>query len=51
MGGGFTVQPNGNGNITVVLPETTECDDQGAGCTGDGRMLSHRLELTVSGPV
>ena len=52
IGWRITVQPNGNGNgdVTVVLPETRDCDDQGAICTGDGRKLSHRLELTVSGP-
>ena len=36
--------------MTVTLPVTTECSAQGAICTGDGRMLSSRLELTVSGP-
>ncbi len=46
----ITVQPDGNGAVTIVLPETTDCDDHGAICTGDGRMLSNRSELTVSGP-
>ena len=50
IGWKITVRPDGNGDVTVVLPETTDCDDQGAICTEDGRMLSHRLELTVSGP-
>ena len=50
IGWRITVRPDGNGDVTVVLPETTDCDDQGAICTEDGRMLSHRLELTVSGP-
>ena len=36
--------------MTIVLPVTTDCDAQGAVCTGDGRMLSGRLEITVSGP-
>ena len=31
-------------------PVTTDCDADGAVCTGDGRKLSNRLELTVSGP-
>ena len=44
------VKPDGNGNVTVVLPATTDCGAQGAICTGDGRKLSRRLELTVSGP-
>ena len=46
----ITVQPSGNGTVTIVLPVTTDCDAQGAVCTGDGRMLSRRLEITVSGP-
>ena len=46
----ITVQPDGNGDVTIVLPETTDCDAQGAICTGDGRKLSNRLELTVNGP-
>ena len=50
IGWRITVRPDGNGDVTVVLPETTDCDDQGAICTGDGRMLSSRLELTVGGP-
>ena len=46
----ITVTPSGNGDVTIVLPVTTNCDDQGAICAGDGRMLSNRNELTVSGP-
>ena len=45
-----TVQPSGNADLTIVLPVTTDCDAQGAVCTGDGRKLSQRVELTVSGP-
>ena len=50
IGWQITVRPDGNGDVTVVLSVTTDCDDLGAICTEDGRMLSHRLELTVSGP-
>ena len=46
----ITVQPHANGNVTIVLPVTNDCDDQGAICTGDGRKLSNRLEFTVAGP-
>ena len=46
----ITVRPNGNAGVTVVLPVTENCEDQGAICTGDGRKLSNRTELTVSGP-
>lgn len=46
----ITVVPNSNANVIVVLPVTTNCDDEGAICTDDGRMLSNRNELTVAGP-
>ena len=44
------VKPDSNGDVTVVLPITTDCDAQGAICTGDGRPLSNRLRITVLGP-
>ena len=46
----ITVEPDGNGDMTIVLPVTTNCDAQGAICTDDGRKLSNRLEFTVNGP-
>ena len=46
----ITVEPDSNGDVTVVLPVTTDCDADGAVCTEDGRKLSTRLEFTVSGP-
>ena len=46
----ITVKPDGDADVTVALPETTDCNAQGAICTGDGRKLSNRTELTVSGP-
>ena len=46
----ITVEPDSNGDVAVVLPETTDCDADGAVCTADGRKLSERLEFTVSGP-
>ena len=49
IGWRITVQPDGNGDVTVALPATTDCDATGAVCTGDGRMLSNRNEFTVSG--
>ena len=50
LGWRITVRPDGDGQVVIVLPETTDCDAQGAICTEDGRKLSHRLELTVGGP-
>ena len=46
----ITVQPSSNAAVTIVLPITTDCTAQGAICTSDGRMLSSRVELTISGP-
>ena len=46
----ITVKPQGNGDVTIVLPVTTDCDADGAICTGDGRKLSNSLSFTVSGP-
>ena len=46
----ITVRPDGDGAVAIVLPTTTDCDDQGAICTGDGRKLSSRVEFTVAGP-
>ena len=46
----IAVQPSGNDGVILSLPVTTDCEAQGAVCTGDGRMLSQRVELSVSGP-
>ena len=46
----ISVTPDGNGAVTIVLPPTTDCEAEGAICTGDGGMLSNRLEITVPGP-
>ena len=43
------IRPNSNDDVTIVSPATTGCDAQGSVCTGDGRMLSQSVELTVSG--
>ena len=50
VGWEISVSPDGDGGVTVVLPVTEDCEAQGAICTGDGRRLSNRTELTVSGP-
>ena len=46
----ITVRPDSNSEVTIILPVTTDCAAEGAICTGDGRMLSSRVELTVLGP-
>ena len=44
------IRPTSSGDVTIVLPITTDCTADGAVCTGDGRKLSNRLEIIVSGP-
>ena len=46
----IVVSPDSNGDVTITLPATTDCDAQGAICAGGDRKLSNRLERTVSGP-
>ena len=46
----IVVSPDSNGDVTITLPATTDCDAQGAICADVDRMLSSRLERTVSGP-
>ena len=46
----ITVEPSSDADVTIVLAETVDCDDQRAICTEDGRMLSAEAALTVAGP-
>ena len=46
----ITVTPDSGADVAVTLPVTEDCEADGAICTEDDRMLSTRLELTVSGP-
>ena len=46
----ITATPDSDADVSVVLPVTTDCNADGAICTGDGRMLSEEMALTVSGP-
>ena len=46
----ITVLPDSNADVSVVLSVTRDCGDQGAVCTGDGRMLSTEVTLAVPGP-
>ena len=45
----ITVDPEGNGDVTITLPETTDCSATGAICDYDGNMLSHTNVATVRG--
>ena len=46
----ITVTPASSSDVIIVLPITTDCSVQGAICTSDGRKLSSRVGLTISGP-
>ena len=46
----ITVSPDSDGSVTIVLPVTEDCADEGAVCTEDGRMLANPVEFTVAGP-
>ena len=46
----ITVRPTSTGDVVIELPVTTDCNAEGAICTGDGKKLSNSLNLTVSGP-
>ena len=45
------VKPDGHGEVSIVLPQTTDCDATGAICTTAGRKLSQSVSVTVNGPV
>ncbi len=49
IGWEIVVKPDSNGDVTITLPATTDCDAQGAICADGDKKLSNRLELTVSG--
>ena len=44
----ITVEPDGDGDVSIVLPVTTGCDAIGAICTGDKRKLSNSLTITIT---
>ena len=50
QGWNVKVEPTGNGEVTITLPETTDCDDSGAICADDDRKLSHTTSALVAGP-
>ena len=46
----ITVTPGSSAALAIALNATTDGTVQGAICTSDGRKLSSRIELTISGP-
>ena len=49
IGWEIVVSPDSNGDVTITLPATTDCDAQGAICADGDKKLSNRLVFTVSG--
>ena len=47
----ITVEPDGNGTVTIELPATSDCSAEHAICTEDGRALSESVSDSVAGPV
>ena len=45
----ITAAPDGNGEVTVTLPQTTDCKANGAICDYDDNMLSNSPSATVAG--
>ena len=50
IGWRITVRPTTDGDVTITLPSTSDCDAVGAICTDDGRKLSPGVTVTVAGP-
>ena len=46
----ITLEPDGDEDVTVTLPPTTDCSAQGAVCTEKGKMLSNAASRTIAGP-
>ena len=46
----ITVEPDGNDDVTISLPATTDCNDDGAVCTSSSKMLSNSASAIVPGP-
>ena len=46
----ITVQPSGNGPVTIELSPTTDCTADSAVCTRSGKKLSNSASITVVGP-
>ena len=46
----ITVAPHSDTDVSITLPATTDCADQGAVCTSDGNKLSKAAAITIPGP-
>ena len=46
-----SVQPDGDGSVSIAIPANRECGTAGAVCSVTGKMLSRSVGKTVLGPV
>ena len=46
----ITVEPSSNGDVSIALSSTTDCNAASAVCTSGGKALSSSLSATVTGP-
>ena len=46
----FEIEPDSDADVTVSLEAWRPCDEPGAICTADGRVLSEGISTTVRGP-
>ena len=46
----IAVKPDGDSDVSIALPATTDCDAAGALCTAQGQMLSPAVSASVPGP-
>ena len=46
----FEIEPESDGDVTVSLEAWRPCEETGAICTADGRVLSQGISTTVRGP-
>ena len=46
----LTVEPDGTGTVSILVPQDRACTETGALCTADGRSLTVSLALRVPGP-
>ena len=46
----FEIDPDSDGDLTISLEAWRPCDEAGAICTADGRVLSQGISTTVRGP-
>ena len=46
-----TIEPDGDGAVTLSFPETTQCTHSNALCTAEGGRLEEEVAITIPGPV